>query len=486
MPALDRGAAAALGAALLLGAGTPSWTSTIHRHCKIVRTSGCIEVNPAPFMAAHKQLIRQPPFPVDPMPPILPDRRKFVAAMITSASSAAWPSRTGASAALPVALDNREATLQALTGVPADSPEARLIEVYRAIGRGEHRRALDLAEALTRSVPNFQLGQLVYGDLLMAGVGPLNEFGAVPKSLDATGSAVSDLREEAQRRLHSLRELPPPGAVPQQVLEIAGVTRYVVAVDASHSRVYLFEQKEGRLQLLRTLYASIGRAGFGKAVEGDLRTPLGVYYITSRLDDPQVEELYGVGALPLNYPNEHDRRLGKTGGGIWLHGVPRATYSRSPYSTEGCVALANDDMATLLRVLEPRRTPVIIADEINWVQPQTQALRRNEFRELLRQWSLARAQIEPQALMSFYSSQFRSGDANLRQWGQTLARELIQAGGRRVLLKDVSILTWKRESEITLVTYAELRQGDRHGPVKRQYWGREGSAWKIFFEGVIG
>ena len=67
-----------------------------------------------------------------------------------------------------------------------------------------------------------------------------------------------------------------------------------------------------------------------------------------------------------------------------------------------------------------------------------------------------------------------------------MARELAQAGGRRVTLKDVSILAWTRESEVTLVTYAELRQGDTRGPVKRQYWSREGSAWKIFFEGAIG
>ena len=30
----------------------------------------------------------------------------------------------------------------------------------------------------------------------------------------------------------------------------------------------------------------------------------------------------GDGAFPLNYPNEWDRRLNKTGSGIWLHGTP--------------------------------------------------------------------------------------------------------------------------------------------------------------------
>ncbi|PKO63123.1 MAG: hypothetical protein CVU24_00560 [Betaproteobacteria bacterium HGW-Betaproteobacteria-18] len=400
--------------------------------------------------------------------------------MLASASTTVWPTSSTAQ------LGGYSAAVSALTGMSPASPEARLIEVYRAIGRGNRRRALALAEALTRSVPNFQLGQLVYGDLLLASAGPRHGFGAIPRGLDASGAEMGDLREEARRRLAALRELPPPGAVPQQVLELALNTRHVVAVDASHSRVYVFEHRDGQLHLLRSHYASIGRAGFGKSTEGDLRTPLGVYYITSRLDDSQLDELYGVGALPLNYPNEHDRRLGKTGSGIWLHGVPRASYSRSPYATEGCVALANDDMGALLSILEPRRTPVIIAEEIHWVQPQTLANRRNEFRELLQRWSRARAQADLKTVMAFYSPQFRSGSTDFRQWGQAKARELATAGRRFLILKDLSILAWKRESEVTLMTFAELRQGDIRGPVKRQYWARERGEWKIFFEGVIG
>lgn len=406
----------------------------------------------------------------------------MLAGLFATASSTVWPSIARATAQST----GKKASVPALTGMSPASPEVRLIEVYRAIGRGDRKRALALAEALTRSVPNFQLGQLVYGDLLLASAGPQNGLDAVPRGLETSGAAVKDLREEARRRLAALRELPPPGAVPQQVLELAANTRHVVAVDASHSRVYVLEHRDGQLHLLRSHYASIGRAGFGKHIEGDLRTPLGVYYITSRLDDSQVDELYGVGALPLNYPNEHDRRLGKTGSGIWLHGVPRVSYSRSPYATEGCVALANDDMGALLRILEPRRTPVIIAEEIHWVQPQALAPRRAEFRELLQRWSRARVQTDPTAVMAFYSPQFRSGNADLRQWGQATAKELAQSGGRPLTLKDLSILTWKRESEITLVTFAELRQGDISGPVKRQYWGRERGEWKIFFEGVIG
>lgn len=43
--------------------------------------------------------------------------------------------------------------------------EARLIEVYKLIGKGKNREALTKATLLVKDLPNFQLAQLVYGDL---------------------------------------------------------------------------------------------------------------------------------------------------------------------------------------------------------------------------------------------------------------------------------------------------------------------------------
>jgi L,D-transpeptidase YnhG len=37
-----------------------------------------------------------------------------------------------------------------------------------------------------------------------------------------------------------------------------------------------------------------------------------------------------------------------------------------------------------------------------------------------------------------------------------------------------------------VVTFGEVAAGDRTGAIKRQYWMRQGTQWKIFFEGVIG
>ena len=398
----------------------------------------------------------------------------------------------GASLVLPFGQASGQTTRSSLNdgavlaGSLSSSPEARLIAVYRAIAAGD-RQALPLAAALVRDVPGFQLGQLVYGDLLMAQSGTLPSFATVKDGPPAVREQLQKLRAEATRRLGSLREMPPPGTVPEQVLELARNVRHVVVVDASHSRVYVFEQQSGGLQLIRSFYASIGRAGYDKEVEGDLRTPLGVYHITSRLDDRQVEELYGIGALPLNYPNEHDRRMGRTGSGIWLHGVPRVSYARSPYATEGCVALANDDMAYLMEVLQTRRTPVVIANEVNWVRPADQAAERRSFETLLTKWQEARARGDARTLLALQTADFNARvDNPLRK--ASLDAQPLGASGEldpQADWRQVSVFRWKRGAEVAIVNYTAVSTKPSRSTDRRQYWAREQGRWRLFFDGAV-
>jgi murein L,D-transpeptidase YafK len=374
-------------------------------------------------------------------------------------------------------------TIQQSSSAPA---EARLLEVYRLIGKGQSRLALTQAQSLARDVPNFQLAQLVYGDLLLAQTRALPTMGNAPGELAERAPARLDqLREEAGRRLAALRERPPSGTVPAQFIELPPTTRHAIAVDASRSRLYLFENGPNGLQLVADHYVSIGRLGFEKNVEGDQRTPLGVYFVTSRLDARQLTDFYGVGALSLNYPNEYDRRQGRTGRGIWLHGVPSDSYARSPHSTDGCVALANPELRDIIERVEPRSTPVVIAKNLQWVPPAVKEPERRSLHNLIEGWRTARVSGDVNRLMAFYSNQFSNGNKDLAQWRQLIEKDLSQARTRPVQLKDVSILGWRDKSDILVVTFGEIAEGQRAGAVKRQYWGKEDGLWKIFYEGVI-
>lgn len=364
--------------------------------------------------------------------------------------------------------------------------EAMLIEVYRLIGQARLRDALAKAEKLVAEHPTFQLAQLVYGDLLSAQTRPLRALGDVPDTTArAAAPMLAELREESQMRIKALRERPPPGTIPSQFLALSPRNRHAIAVDASRSRLYLFENSATGLRLLADYYISVGKSGIEKAVEGDLRTPLGVYYITSNLDPKSLKDFYGVGALPINYPNPYDVKRGKTGSGIWLHGTPPGQFSRAPKATDGCVVLANPDLERIIRTVEVRTTPVVIAQQLQWVPPSTAQSEGRNFEAALQAWRSAKASGDLNNLLGFYAQDFSSNGKTLADWGKTLRAEVDRARGKDVLLKDVSYLRWTDSADTMVVTFGELLGDARTGMTKRQYWVRQGDRWKIFFEGVI-
>ena len=365
--------------------------------------------------------------------------------------------------------------------------EARLIEIYKLIGQAKTRQALPLAERLVREHPNFQLAQLVYGDLLTAQLGPVRTMGNVPDTTaKAAAQQLVDLRKESQLRLQALRDRPAAGLIPSQLTNLSSQNKHVIAIDTSRARLYLFENSTTGLKLLNDYYISVGKSGIEKTAEGDLRTPLGVYFVTSNLDPKSLKDFYGSGALPINYPNQLDMKRGKTGSGIWLHGSPPAQFSRAPLATDGCVVLANPDLERIIRTVRVRTTPVVIAQSLKWVAPQTIKADNKPFEDAFRAWQSAKSSGDMSRLMTWYSSDFISHGKTISQWTPALQAELKKLDGRNIELKDVSYLRWTDANDTMVVTFGELAQGAKTGQTKRQYWMRQGDQWKIFFEGIIG
>lgn len=365
--------------------------------------------------------------------------------------------------------------------------EARLIEIYRLIGQLKTRPALALAEKLVKEHPNFQLAQLVYGDLLTAQQRPVRMLGNVADTLaESNATQLMELRKESLLRIQALQAKPAPGTLPSQFLTLSPQNKHAIAIDTSRARLYLFENTANGMALIGDYYISVGKSGIEKAIEGDLRTPLGIYFVTSNLNPKSLKDFYGSGALPINYPNQLDLKRGKTGSGIWLHGTPPDQFSRAPLSTDGCVVLANPDLERIIRTVQIRTTPVVIAKSLQWVAQHTLKTDSATFEEHFHGWAAAKSSTDVTRLLSWYSPEFSSFGKSLTQWTPTLQGELNKSAGRGVQVKDVSYLRWKDASDTMVVTFAELNRGSAVGVVKRQYWTRQGSQWKIFFEGVIG
>ena len=335
--------------------------------------------------------------------------------------------------------------------------------------------------------PNFQLAQLVLGDLLSAQLRPLRSLGDVPDTTaKAAAPQLMELRKESQLRIQALQTRPVPGLIPSQFISLSSRNKHAIAIDATKSRLYLFRNSANGLQLLADYYISVGKSGIEKNVEGDLRTPLGIYFVTSTLSAKALKDFYGSGALPINYPNQLDVKRGKTGSGIWLHGSPPNQFSRAPLATDGCVVLANPDLERIIKTVEVRTTPVVIAQSLQWVTPAAAQADGKSFEAALAAWSSDKSSGDMARLLAWYTPDFTSYGKTLAEYVPAMQQDIKRMAGKKVQLKDLSYLRWLDANETMVVTFGELVQGAKTGPVKRQYWIRQGAQWKIFFEGVIG
>ncbi len=158
-----------------------------------------------------------------------------------------------------------------------------------------------------------------------------------------------------------------------------------VAIDKNSQTFFLFERKSP-LRVVEKLPCTTGLLTGDKYKEGDLRTPEGVYFITSRLDGGLDWEQYGDLAFPLNFPNPVDVIKGKSGHGIWIHGRGN---SITPYETRGCVALNTPDIRNLDAKLE-LRMPVVIGDRVETQKtPETLAREAEEVVAATHAWAKA-------------------------------------------------------------------------------------------------
>lgn len=148
--------------------------------------------------------------------------------------------------------------------------------------------------------------------------------------------------------------------------------------------------------------------------------------------------------------------------------------------------LANDDMRRLLRELKPRHTPVVIAEQLEWLSPQALQVERQAARTLVDSWRQARAAADLRRLGALYAQHFDNGEAGVDGWRQRLGVELMRFGAREREVIDLTVLGWNEKGEHLIVDFTEVTPGSGLRPQRRrQYWARESGQWKIFSEGVF-
>jgi murein L,D-transpeptidase YafK len=362
-------------------------------------------------------------------------------------------------------------------------PDVMLVKTLLAIRNNQLEAALAEIEKVLQAYPNFRLAHLIKGDLLLARAHPLKTMGG---AAGVPPDRVADLREEARARLARSRHERPGDRVPRYLVQLQADQKYALVVDTSRSTLYVFENSGGAARYLADYYISSGKNGIDKVREGDKKTPVGVYHVTSSMPREKLADLYGTGAFPINYPNEWDRRQGRNGSGIWLHGTPSDTFSRPPQASDGCVVLTNRDLDAIRQRVQVGITPVIISSGIEWVQPQAISSVRQELNAALEQWRRDWEALNTDRYLAHYSPTFTSGTQDYRAFAAQ--KRQVNAGKQwvKVKLERVSMFIYPGKDKLAVVTFEQDYSSSNlaNRMRKRQYWIKEGSTWRIVHEGA--
>jgi murein L,D-transpeptidase YafK len=277
----------------------------------------------------------------------------------------------------------------------------------------------------------------------------------------------------------------PAGRVPSYLLEVPESVPDVLIADTDSATLFRFHMAHNRVVEEDQRYMSIGQNGAGKQRAWDRKTPLGVYFVTERLDTGKLDAKYGNAAYPLDYPNPWDRYRQRTGSGIWLHGVDGRLARRPPRDTDGCLALPNDELQALGAVLRPLETPIIVARALRWADPNEVERQRIELRIALDTWRRSQEQQDLVTYLGLYDDDFRHRGMSKDEWSAYRLGVFSARSLSSIEFDNVLLLADPEEPDIYLSRFTQVLTSDSGSvtTIKRLYWKRWPDAqWRIVSE----
>lgn len=270
--------------------------------------------------------------------------------------------------------------------------------------------------------------------------------------------------------------------LPIYLIRLPDSVSSVFVAETSTARFHRFDRIGDAVRNVGKRYMSIGQQGVGKERVGDKRTPLGVYFVTEKLDTTRLHEKYGASAYPLDYPNAWDLRLGRSGSGIWVHGMDPRADPRPRRDTDGCIALSNDDLAALADQFRDNRTPVLITREIEWSDAEARLTLRQELDDAIGLWASSLESGDMFVYLSLYADNFEHWGMRKPQWSAFSLQSVGQREIQKVVIEDLLLLGYPSVDGLYLSRFRHTVSEDTKvsTSIRRLYWRRdENGALKI-------
>ncbi|MCO5141815.1 MAG: L,D-transpeptidase family protein [Oligoflexia bacterium] len=183
----------------------------------------------------------------------------------------------------------------------------------------------------------------------------------------------------------------------------------VVIVDKKANKTYLANYNDGNLDIVNTFRTTLGQAIGDKLMEGDLKTPEGIYEFLFRATAPGLKAMFGPLAIYVSYPNAVDKLGKKTGFDILIHGTDDPARLEKLFDSKGCVVLDNENVKFISDRIKLKSTKVIITQDFDALRNSG---RLGKAKAFFQSWLDAWSSKNLDAYIDSYADEFKSDGMN--------------------------------------------------------------------------
>ena len=252
---------------------------------------------------------------------------------------------------------------------------------------------------------------------------------------------------------------------------------YAILVDKSAQKIFVYH-KDNRFKPVKTFRCSTGENNGPKSKKNDKKTPEGIYFCTKSYVKKELSSTYGIKAFPIDYPNQLDKKQGKSGYGIWFHGTNETL---KPRDTNGCIVLENNSIKDLSRYIRLHETPVIITPKIDMIPDKNLKKESIRLEKLIKKWSRTWQNKEMGQYMDLYSQRFSSRGMDWKRWKEHKVR---LANKYKKIHVSIDNLQLYEANDVVLARFDQTYSTElfESRGEKRLYFGKNSNEWRIIGE----
>ncbi|MHB8167188.1 MAG: L,D-transpeptidase Cds6 family protein, partial [Sulfuricella sp.] len=140
----------------------------------------------------------------------------------------------------------------------------------------------------------------------------------------------------------------------------------------------------------------------------------------------------------------------------------------------------------LAKDLQVGLTPVIISDQVKWVDAKKLAAQRNLLDQRVENWRRDWESMNTSKYLQHYSRNFRAPGQNYHSWEEQKRQVNASKTWIKIKLSNISIFNYPGNENLMVITFDQDYSSNnlKNQMRKRQYWKFDSNEWKIVYEGA--